>query len=149
MSCNRVSGLLPLMVLALAASLALAGCRKSLEESDIPFVAPMVNNVLAGIAERDYGRFSMDFSDAMKDAITEEGFPSMMAKLDDALGEFKSRTFLRAVKPKGNGKDMVIVSYYRAVYAKDDRATITIYITDRDGKKVIEGFSAAPSRGTK
>jgi hypothetical protein len=145
---KRVSGVLPLMMAVFTAGLVLAGCQKGLGESDIPYAASMVGNVLAGIADRDYARFSMDFSGAMKEAINEEGFPSMVAKLDDSLGEYRNRTFTRAVNARAKGKNYVIVTY-RAEYEKDDKATITVYITDDDGTKLIEGFAAVPSGGLK
>jgi hypothetical protein len=138
---------IPLM-LAAALGLALAGCGKASLESDYPYAAAMVDTLLAGIAERDYGKFSTDFSEAMKGAIGKKGFPGIIAQMDAALGNYVSRTFLSATKAKTRGKDLLIIKY-KAVYEKDDGATIMVYITDHDGKKAIEGFAALPARGKK
>ena len=140
--------ILSVIMLAALASLALASCEKGLEESDVPYAAPLVDNVLSGIEGRDYATFSRDFSDAMKDAIGAEGFPSVVAKMDDALGKYESRNFLGATKARAKGKDYVIVKY-AAIFEKEDKAKITIYIGDADGKKQIEGFMALPHGGMK
>jgi hypothetical protein len=145
---KRTLGVPPVVMAAFMACLVITGCQKGLGESDVPYAAPLVDNVLAGIADRDYAKFSMDFSDAMKDAINEEGFPSIITTLDDSLGKYRNRTFVRAVKARAKGKEYVIMTY-RAEFEKDDTATITVYITDNDGKKTIEGFSAVPSGGLK
>lgn len=138
------------LVLAMlaAAGLVLAGCGKVLAEADVPYAASMLDEVLEGIAERDYRKFSRNFSDAMKEAIDEEAFPEAMDKMDGALGKYGSRTFLSATKAMVKDKDWAIVKY-RAQYGKDGQVVIMIYISDDEGKKMIEGFSAAPAEGAK
>jgi hypothetical protein len=140
--------ILILSLLAAATGLACAVGGKGPLESDFPYAASMVDTVLAGIAEKDYGKFSKDFSEAMKGAIDEKGFPGIVAQIDEALGKYASRSFLGATKAKAKGKDLVIMKY-RAVYEKDDQATLSVYITDYDGKKMIDGFAAYPAGSEK
>jgi competence protein ComGF len=121
-----------------------SGCAKRFTESDFPYVAPMLDNALSGIAEGDYGKFSKDFSEDLKDSVNAESFPEIIAKIDGTLGNFRSKTFISAKKARAKGKNYVIAKYV-AEFEKDDMATITIYITDNNGKRLIEGFAATPA----
>ena len=128
---------------------ALHGCGKRLAESDFPYAAPLLDDMLAGIAERDYGKFSGSFSPAMRAALGEGAFPAMIAQLEGTLGEYRGRTFLRAVRARAATGGEVDVVTYRAEYSRDRSATMTVYISNRDGKKTVEGFAVTPSGGAK
>jgi hypothetical protein len=123
---------------------ALFACGSGLVESDIPFAPAMLDNALAGIAERDYGKFSKDFSTAMKDGVSEESFPSVAAAVDEKLGAYRGRTFLSAGRTRTAIGVITIVTYL-AVYSKDDDARIRIWISEKDGVRRIEGFLACPA----
>jgi hypothetical protein len=108
----------------------------------------MLDGVLKGISERNYALFSADFSDAMKKAIDEAGYPKFLASMDGALGQFRSRTFLGATKARSRGGSLDIVEY-KAAYEKAAEVSLKIYIADRDGRRMIEGFAAVPARSAK
>jgi hypothetical protein len=117
------------------------GCGRVISERDLPFAGDILDNVLAGIAERDYEKFSRDFSVAMKEAIAKEGFPSVLEDLEGKLGTFVGREFLSASKTRSKLGEIVIATF-RARYAKDDDARIRLWISDKDGVRRIEGFMA-------
>ncbi len=145
----RVSRRLASVAAIAALCLAILGCGQRLAESDVPYAASLLDNVLTGLAERDYGKFSTSFSPAMKEALGEGAFPSMVAQLEKSLGEYKGRTFLRAVRARAATGGKVDVVTYRAEFSRDSGATIRIYISDRDGKKMVEGLAVTPSGGAK
>jgi hypothetical protein len=129
--------------------LSVASCEPRVLESEVAFADPILDNMLSAIAENDYGKFSVNLSDAMKSAIEKDGFPSLVSKMKDSLGEYRGRTFKRAVKAVAKGgMDLVIISY-TATFEKTDKAIITVYISDLTGKKIVEGFMAVPSGESK
>jgi len=133
---------------AVAAITAFSGCDMPLAESDVPYVTPMLDNVLAGIAENDYGKFSKDFSEPMKAAMDAARFPETIAKLEGALGKYRNKTFLSVKRARAKGRRYVITKYM-AAYEKADTATLTVYITDDGGNRLIEGFAAVPTGNRK
>jgi len=149
MNRNRVSRRLASVAAIAVLGAALHGCGQRLAESDVPYAAPLLDNLLTGLAERDYGKFSTSFSPAMKDALGEGAFSSMVAHLEETLGEYRGRTFLRAVRARAATGGRVDVLAYRAEYSRDSGATMMIYISDLDGKKMVEGLAITPSGGAK
>lgn len=123
---------------------ALAGCGRVFAESDVPFAGAMVDGIIAGVAEGDYGLFTRNFSAAMKDALEEEDFPPIAADLARKLGEYEGRTFLSAAKTRSPIGNIWIVTY-RARYSGDPDARIRIWISEKDGARSVEGFIAAPA----
>lgn len=117
MNWNRVSRPFALMAALFVAGLTLHGCGKRLTESDVPYAATLVDCLLAGIAERDYGKFSLHFSPAMKEALGEEAFLGLIAELEGKLGEYRGRTFLHAVRANAATGGKVDVITYRAEYS--------------------------------
>src|SRR5512138_1798642 len=98
MNWNRFSTI-KLIILGLAlASLLLAGCGKQLTEADVAYAGPILDNILAGIAERDYEKFSRDFSQKMKEAVARADFQSMLDTLDEKLGSYQERSFSSATQ---------------------------------------------------
>ncbi len=126
----------------------LMGCGRGLTAADAAFADPVLDNLLAGMAERNYAKYSADFSAAMKKAITEDGLPAMAAGLEEKLGVYKGRTFVRAGRTRAAVGEIITITY-RAEYTKDAAATIVIYISDREGVKTVEGYSITPSGGAK
>jgi hypothetical protein len=134
---KRFLSCLPLLCVALA------GCGRSLAEGDVPFAGAMVDGILAGVAEKDYGAFSRNFSDAMKDALKEGDFPDIVAGIERKLGEFEGMTFLSAAKAR-SPIGMIWIVTYRARYSREPDARIRIWISEKEGARRVEGFAAAP-----
>src|SRR5512138_3761312 len=88
-----------MVIIAILSSL-LPGCSRGLNESDVAYADPMLDNILEGIATRDYAKFSKDFSEKMKEAIKENDFDSLITTLDTKLGEYEGRSFSSAGRTK-------------------------------------------------
>jgi hypothetical protein len=147
MGTKRAFFTLALTLISAVVGLFCACGAKALGESDVAYANPLLDGFLLGISERNYALFSADLGDAMKKAITEAGYPDFLASMD-GLGRYRSRTFLGAKKAKSRGGDLYIVEY-KAVFEKAADVSLKIYLSDRDGKKKIEGFAAVPAKGSK
>jgi hypothetical protein len=136
---NNASGIVLATVLAVMSGVIVSGCGKGLGEADVPFAGPLLDTILEGIADGDYGKFSKDFSVEMKKKLAEEEFPPLVATLDDKLGEYERRSFTNAARQKNAAMDVTVVSY-RARYSKEDGVKITLYVSRKDGRVSIEGL---------
>ena len=129
----------PAVMVIFLANLFLAGCGAKLQEADVAYARPILDNIIEAIRERDYGKFSKDFSEKMKAGLPEKDFDELAAKMDRDLGEYEERNFTSAVRAINPAVDLMIVKY-RAKYANDGNVIITIYFSDINGEKRIEGI---------
>ena len=129
-----------IMVLLLAVVAALTGCTNKLDESDVSYAGEMVDNMLAGIEDRDYDAFSRDFSDTMKSAMTEDSFIAMADLLDEKIGTYESKSFSQAVETEEDGAAMTVVVYKAQYSDETDDVLITVTFSGSDGDYVIEGL---------
>ena len=121
------------------AGMLLAGCGNRLSEADVPYAGPVIDNILQAIAAKDYGKFSLDFSENMKTGIGEKDFSALAAKMETRLGRYEAKSFLSAAPAKNPNVDLTIVKY-RAKYSNESDVTITVYFSDTGVKKLIEGL---------
>ncbi|MEW5829557.1 MAG: DUF3887 domain-containing protein [Chloroflexota bacterium] len=87
-----------LLASLLTALALLAGCGSvaqtvsdEVKESVLAFGEPKTDNLLAGLKENDYAKFSADFDADMLAALTEARFADLKADRDIALGGYVSR----------------------------------------------------------
>lgn len=126
------------MVLLVCA--ALAGCAGKLSESDVSYAGPMLDNVLAGMKDKDYNEFSRDFSDTMKSSVTQDGFISLVDTLQTQAGDYQEKTFSSAAATTQNNQNYTLV-IYKAKYSKATAdVTIKISFSDNNGTKIVEGL---------
>ncbi len=124
---------------ALAAVLC-AACGGGLAEKDVPYVRPMIDSIMKGIADKDYAVFSRDFSDAMKAKVGAEELGAIAAELSETHGGYREWSFQNAVKAKGPaGMEMVVVTF-RILFSGKDGVEAKAYIGVRDGAPKVEGF---------
>lgn len=136
-NCSSRIKFVMMMVIAISGML-LTGCGKELSETDVPYAGPMLDNILEGIADQDYEKFSKDFSPNMKESVKENDFQALVATLDTKLGEYEERSFSNATQTK-SAMDVMLVTY-QARYSKESDVKITMYFSDSNGNKLIEGF---------
>ncbi len=139
MSRNCSSRIKFVMTIIAVFGMLLPGCGRGLSESDVAYAGPMLDNILTGIADRDYGKFSRDFSEKMKDTVKEEDFDSLITTLDTKLGEYAERSFSSAGQTKTAGGTITLVTY-RARYSKESNVTIKVYFSENHDAKSIEGL---------
>ena len=79
--------LIPAMILILTISF---GCTKDIADVDEvrKYSDTMTENLLVGLSDGDYEKFSKDFDDEMKAAIPKESFGEFSSQIKEGLGEY-------------------------------------------------------------
>jgi hypothetical protein len=92
---------------------------------------PLADDVLNGMRDHDYAKFSKDMDAAMLKAINQAEFDKMLAALDPKIGSYQSRSVASVSKI---GKfDQVV---YNAKYSNDDPVTVRIVFTTSEPLQV-------------
>ncbi len=101
---NKLTKFFLLTSLLLALTL-LAGCGSvaqtvsdEVKESVLAFGEPKTDNLLAGLKENDYAKFSADFDADMLAALPESGFADLKTDRDIALGDYVSREVVNVTR---------------------------------------------------
>ncbi|QAT40897.1 DUF3887 domain-containing protein [Clostridium sp. JN-9] len=127
-------------LITIMAGVLLTGCGQKLTEADVSYGSEITDNVLEGIKDKNYNKFSRDFSDTMKNAITEQSFNSLTGNLNTKIGDYKSKAFSGASKTKKDNKEYTVV-VYKAKYTKETGdVLITITFSDNNGKNMVDGL---------
>jgi outer membrane murein-binding lipoprotein Lpp len=119
------------------------------QEPDVSYADDMVENMLAGLNQNDYAVFSRDFSDAMKAAINETAFESMLELFISTIGEYENKHFYQAADTTQNGVVLTVVVYTAQYTQESGDVIITVYFGGEEGSKKIEGlyFNSPKLRG--
>lgn len=132
----------PVLLLAavIAAMFLLPGCGKKITEADISYAGPMVDNMLAGIKDKDYKEYTKDFSSVMLKAVTEDSFNQLVDLVQSKIGDYQSRTFSGAQNTKSNGVDMTVVVYKAKYTNETSDVLITVTFGEENGAMKVMGF---------
>lgn len=112
-----------------------------LTEADVPYASDMVDNMLAGIKDKDYAKFSRDFTDTMKSALTEDKLDQLADMLESKIGDYESRTFGQAANVAQNGINYTVIIYTAKYTEESGNVIITVSFTDNNGVKQIGGLN--------
>lgn len=122
----------------------LAGCGGSastgdvtLAEADVAYAEPLVDNMLAGIKDKDYAEFSRDMTDTMKSSMNEDSFNSLVELLASKVGEYESRSFGQAANTTQNGVQYTVIIYTAKYSDEPDDVLINVILS---GEKKIDGL---------
>jgi hypothetical protein len=129
----------------LALSVILAGCGGNSQEGgalnaeDVAYAEPIVDNILAGIKDRDYAVFSRDFSDTMKTLMPEDSLGSLAELLASKVGEYQSKSFAQAADVTQNGAQYTVVTY-TAKFSDEPGDVLIIVTFSGDAEKKVDGL---------
>jgi hypothetical protein len=138
----------PVLVLIMLLTL-LAGCgqKTKLDESEVRgYSDTKLENILAAANKDDYAAYSKDFSDKMKEALTESNFKQQNKLIKDKIGSYESKEF---VKLQNKGEYITVI--YKAKYS-DEPKDVMVTITFRSGDEAhkVEGlFMTSPKLASK
>lgn len=126
-------------VLLLAGVLLLAACSNqeppalegAARDQVLAYAGPISDNLLQGLADKDYPAFSRDFDETMLSKMGEAEFTSMLGQLDTQLGSYQSHEFDRVVD-FGN----FVTVYYKGKFTKSASAQILVSINKNEPHKV-------------
>ena len=106
--------------------------------SDYSYADEILDNILAGIKNRDYAKFSLDFSDSVKNAIPEDRFIAICDLFDSTIGEYQSRTFAGAEKVDNDENTLIYIVYTAEYTDEPDGVIITIAFSGEKCTKKVE-----------
>jgi len=101
------------------------------------YADPMTENLLIGRNERDYEKYSKDFSDEMKNAVTYEKFIESVNLIEGKIGKYieGSKKFYLATK-----QDKYIIVTYKAKFTDETSdVLVRIVFEEKDGVMKISG----------
>ncbi len=97
---------------------------------------PILDTVLTGFNDGNYGLYAKYFDDTLKDAIPEKKFQQVKAQIVKKLGKYQSRTYLGYLTQR-NGT----VALWRGRFsASDDDVLIKLVLSKRGDKIQVVGL---------
>ena len=113
-------------VMAVIVAVAISGgCmeKSGVEVADVEqvrgYADPVTENILVAMNEDDYARYSEDFDQTMKNAMSEAVFDETNAVIKSKIGDYVSKEFWKA-----ESKDQYTIVYYKAKFT-DEPADVT------------------------
>src|ERR1035437_7553422 len=125
-----------ILLLVLTLAPACASTPKIDEAAVRAYADPMTENVLQAIGQNDYAKFSQDFSQQMKDTLTQTAFTQLTTLVQSKIGNYQSKQFVKTQLQ--NGFTVVI---YNATFSNEPSGvTVTISFQSVNGNNIVGGF---------
>ena len=101
-----------------------------------PYASGITENVLTGLNQNDFAKFSQDFDEAMKKAFTEQAFAQTRDLLKSKVGDYQSKQFLKTEEQKPYA-----IVYYKAQFTNEpDGVIVRIVFQEVEGKAMVSGL---------
>ncbi len=122
-----------LVLFPLAANAAVLGQT----DQEVQAVAePLLEGVLAGFNDGNYAKYSQNFDETLKEAISEKKFQKVRAQILKTLGKYRSRTYLGFLKQHG----ATVVLWRGRFTESDDDVLIKLVASKRQDRYVVVGL---------
>lgn len=119
---KTMAGLIAIAVIAIASIVFLAGY-VGREEIDVEqvrkYADPITENILLGMNEVNYTKYSEHFDQTMKNAMSEAVFNETNAIIKSKIGDYVSKEFWKV-----ESKDQFTIAYYKAKFAQEPEDVI-------------------------
>jgi hypothetical protein len=127
------------LILLLFLCFSFMSCSKTLSAEEIKIrdiVDPLTENYFVSINNEDYGKFSEDFDDGMKNAVTKDNFNQMVSPVKDGLGDYvpDSIRLVTIASEKG-----FTAAYYDADFSKKSNVKIKMVFSKTNDEFKISG----------
>ncbi len=97
---------------------------------------PILESVLSGFNDGNYGSYSKYFDDTLKDAIPDKKFKQVRDDILKKLGKYQSRTYLGYITQRNS-----TVALWRGRFsASDDDVLIKLVLSKRGDKVQVSGL---------
>ncbi len=97
---------------------------------------PILDSILEGFRTNNYKKYSRDFDDTLKEAISEKKFLVVAQQIKSRIGNYQSREYLGFLK-KGR---MTLVLWKASFDKSEDDVLIKLVISKRKGKYLVTGL---------
>ncbi|MEQ8190171.1 MAG: hypothetical protein ABRQ39_19550 [Candidatus Eremiobacterota bacterium] len=105
-------------------------------EKDIKATAEKyLDNLLAGIKENNYEKYSRDFNGDLKKSLTKDYLTTVKTNMEQNFGNYKSRQYLGLLR-KGQ---RILVLWKAAFDGTKNDVLIQLFLTKKDNKYQITG----------
>jgi hypothetical protein len=109
-------------------------CSKTLSAEEIKIrdiVDPLTENYFVSINNEDYGKFSKDFDDGMKNAVPKENFNQLILPVKDGLGDYVPNSIRLVTIASEKG---FTAAYYDADFSKKSNVKIKMVFSKINGE---------------
>jgi hypothetical protein len=127
------------LILLLFFCFSFVSCSKTLSAEEIKMrdiLDPMTENYFASINNEDYGKFSKDFDEGMKKAVTKENFNQFILPLKDGLGDYVPNSIKLVAIASEKG---FTAAYYDADFSKKNNIKIKMVFSKINNEYKISG----------
>ncbi len=129
-----------LMLIAAMISMALSPAAAAVigqNDKEVVAVAdPILDSVLTGMSEGNYGKYSKNFDDLLKDTITEKKFQQVRDEILKKFGKYQSRTYLGYITQSNS-----TVALWKGRFSNtDDDVMIKLVLSKRGDKVQVVGL---------
>ena len=108
-----------LIVLAtIAPTIFFTGCAENVDQVR-EYADPITENILLGMNENNYTKYSEHFDQTMKNAMPESVFNETNAIIKSKIGDYASKEFWKA-----ETKDQFTIVYYKAEFTQEPETVI-------------------------
>ena len=97
---------------------------------------PILDSILEGFRTNNYKKYSRNFDDTLKEAISEKKFLVVAQQIKSRIGNYQSREYLGFLK-KGR---MTLVLWKASFDESEDDVLIKLVISKRKGKYLVTGL---------
>jgi hypothetical protein len=127
------------LILLLFLCFSFVSCNKTLSAEEIKIKAvvdPLTENYFVSINNEDYGKFSEDFDDGMKNAVTKDNFNQMVSPVKDGLGDYVPNSIRLVTIASEKG---FTAAYYDADFSKKSNVKIKMVFSKTNDEFKISG----------
>jgi hypothetical protein len=128
--------LLTVAILALTGTSTLADTIEGSDAKIEKTAAPILNNILKGMADEDFDAYVRDFDATMQRAVDKDGFHRSLKLTDTLFGQYKSRTYLGFY----NKGKMTVVLWKGRFDGTDDDVLIKLVLSKKGDKIEASGL---------
>lgn len=124
-------------LMVIIAALVLSGCsgtNQAEKQKLISTADPVVENLMQGLNEENYKKFSQDFDDTMKKSLSETAFKATNDLVKQKIGNYVSKSFWKTQK---DGKYTVF--FYKCKFDNEPGEVLATISIDLTGSKPLVG----------
>ncbi len=137
---KRTAFIIILLALLAFAFISTSGCVSQPAQVDVgkvrEYADPMAENILLSLTNNDYGAFTRDFDQTMKDTLTQARFDQLYSMIKTKVGDYVSKEYL-----SGENQGGYITVHYKAKYANEPAGVaVNVSFKTVDSKPYVAGL---------
>ena len=114
---------------------------QSLPEAEkLKLAEPILGALLKGMADVNYNAYSENFTQGLKENVTEKDFKYRTEKMKEDIGDLQTKTFIGVLN-----KSLFDVYLWKAKFSKhNDEQLMRLFLINEDGKYKVYMFNISP-----